>query len=94
MRSTRSSGQWGVLLAVRRFQLATAGICRLRVTGIPAGRDLSDCRIVLARPQDAGLVLSILGVVIAGVMLVVCTVFALILWLSPAALAGSPVLGP
>ena len=63
LRSRRSFGLWGVLIAVRRFRVAAGGAHRLKVTGIPTDRDLSDCRVVLAKPQDAGLVLSILGVV-------------------------------
>ena len=88
-RSRRSSGLWGVLLAVRRFHIEANGEYRLKVTDIPAQRDLTDCRLVLARPQDAGLVLSILGVVVASVVLIVCSVLSLILWLSPAAFAQS-----
>ena len=85
MRTKRSSGRWGVLLAVRRFDVRAAGAHRLTLAGIPAARDLSACAIVLARPQDAGLALSILAVVIAAVTLVACSVLSLILWLSPTA---------
>ena len=87
VRSRRSSARWGVLLAVRRFHVATTGTHRLRVRNIPTDRDLADCTVVLARPQDAGLVLGILGVVAAGVLLVLCSVLSLVLWLSPSALA-------
>lgn len=86
MRSTRSSAEGGVLLAVRRFAVAAPGAFRFLVSGIPAARDLADCRIVLARAQGAGLVMSIVGVAAAAVLLLVCTVFSLILWLNPAAM--------
>ena len=91
MRSRRSVGLFGVLLAVRRFRVPAAGSYKFRVTGITADRDYSDCRLVFARPQDAGLVLSVIGVVLSAVLLIVCTVLSLILWLSPAAMAAAPI---
>ena len=84
VRSRRSAAGGGVLLAVRRFALAARGAYRFLVSGIPAERDLSDCRIVLARAQDAGLVASILAVVIAAATFVACSVLSAILWSSPA----------
>ena len=81
MRSKRSSEAGGVLLAVRRFQLARSGRHRLKVDGLDGRRDLSACRLVLARPQDARLVLSILAVVVSAVTLVACSVLTLVLWL-------------
>jgi hypothetical protein len=88
VRSGRSSALGRVMLSVRRFQLPVGGSYRLQVDGIDANADLSDCRLVLARPQDAGLALSILGVVATAVVLVVASVLSLILLLSPAALAA------
>ena len=88
MRSSRSSPRWGVLLAVRRFVVASPGACRLTIAGIPADRDLSDCAVVLARPQGAGLAVAIVAVVLSAVALVACTVLSALLWLSPSALAG------
>ena len=93
VRSRRSSGRWGVLLAVRRFQVPVGGEYEFHVAKIAADRDLSRCRLVLARPQDAGFALGIIAVVLAAVTLVVCSVLSLILWLSPGAMEqGSPAL--
>ena len=80
LRSTRSSGRWGVLLAVRRFTVPAPGAHRLSIANIAADRDLSDCAIVLARPQGAGLAVAIVAVVVASVALVVCSVLGLVLW--------------
>ncbi|HZF78567.1 MAG TPA: hypothetical protein VEZ89_02140 [Rubrivivax sp.] len=85
VRSKRSSGAAGVLLAVRRFQLARPGRHRLQVSGIDPRRDLSACRLLLARPQDARLVLNILAVVVSSVALVACSVLSLVLWLGSSA---------
>src|SRR5688572_3267539 len=93
VRSRRSSGRWGVLLAVRRFQVPVGGEYEFHVAKIAADRDLSRCRLVLARPQDAGFALGIIAVVLAAVTLVVCSVLSLILWLSPGAMEqASPAL--
>ena len=86
---SRRSALRRVTLSLRRFQLPVAGSYRLQVDGIATNADLSDCRLVLARPQDAGLALSIVGVVVAAVVLVVASVVSLILLLSPAAVAAS-----
>jgi hypothetical protein len=88
VRSRRSSALGRVMVSLRRFQLPVAGSYRLQVDGIATNADLSDCRLVLARPQDAGMALSIVGVVVAAVVLVVASVLSLILLLSPAALAA------
>ena len=90
LRSRRSSDAWGVLLARHRFRVPQPGAYRLRVGGIATGRDLTDCRLVLARPQDVGLALSIVNVVLAAVMLIICSVLSLLLWLTPAAMAATP----
>jgi len=89
-RTLRSSTDGNVQLAVRRFTLSTSGDHRLLATGIPRDRHFSDCALVLARPARADLVLAIVAVVVSAVALLVCTVFSLILWLSPEAfVAGS-----
>ena len=88
MRSRRSSREWGVLLARQRFSVPRAGVYRLRVDGIEAGRDFSACRLLLARPQDTRLVLAILAVVFSAVAFVACSVLSLLLWFLPAAMAA------
>ena len=80
VRSSRTSMGGVVLLAVRRFMVPAAGPHRLSIANIPADRDLSDCAIVFARPQGAGLVVAIVAVVIASVALVACSVLGIVLW--------------
>lgn len=87
-RSRRSSREWGVLLARQRFSVPQTGVYRLQVGGIQAGRDLSRCRLLLARPQDARLVLGILAVVFSAVAFIACSVLSLLFWLLPAAMAA------
>jgi hypothetical protein len=84
-RTLRSSPAGSALLAVRRFAISATGDHRLLAIGISQDRDYSDCAFVLARPGGAGLVLAIVGVVLSAIALLVCTVFSLILWLSPEA---------
>jgi hypothetical protein len=89
VRSRRSSREWGVLLARQRFSVPSAGTYRLQVGGIQAaGRDLSRCRLLLARPQDAGLVLGILAVVFSAIAFIACSVLSLLFWFLPAAMAA------
>jgi hypothetical protein len=85
LRTRRSTSLRNLTLSVRRFSVPVAGAYRLQVSGIPVERDLSDCGLVLARPQGPMLVLAILAVVFAGVALIVFTVLTLLLWLSPEA---------
>jgi hypothetical protein len=85
LRTRRSTSLRNLTLSVRRFSVPIAGVYRLQVAGIPADRDLPDCGLVLARPQGPVLLLAILGVVLAGVALIACTVLTLLLWLSPEA---------
>jgi hypothetical protein len=85
LRTRRSTSLRNLTLSVRRFSVPVAGAYRFQVAGIPPDRDLSDCGLVLARPQGPLLAVAILAVVFTGVMLIVFTVLTLLLWLSPEA---------
>jgi hypothetical protein len=84
-RARRSTSLRNLMLSVRRFNVPTPGAYRLQVAGIADDRDLSDCGLVLARPQGPMFVLAILAVVFAASALIVFTVLSLLLWLSPEA---------
>jgi hypothetical protein len=60
-----------------RVTLSTAGLYRVRVTGMQSGHDYSRYRILLSRPYLGRLVLQIIGIVICGIGMLLNLLLAL-----------------
>jgi hypothetical protein len=67
---TRVSGASRVRLGLRTFEVPHAGRYRVVASGIPPGRDMSQASLVFARPATGSMIVSILGIVLGGILLI------------------------
>ena len=67
---TVTSGVSTARISVRVFDVARAGHHTLVASGIPSGRDLSRCALILTRPFAGALMLCILGMLLGAASLI------------------------